>query len=76
MTENLAKPSPKNEKGQLPVDVRRSKTSLLKFPIIAEVERVLGCYLGFIVWERSPEWPKAMSFLAGSGGLPPVPVIF
>ena len=38
-----AKPSPKNEKGQLPVDVRRSKTSLLKFPNITQT---LGC-LGY-----------------------------
>ena len=44
--------------------------------IIAEVEGVSGCYLGFIVWGRSPEWPKAMSFLAGSGGMPPAPEIF
>ena len=28
-------------------------------------------YLGFIVWERSPEWPKATSFLGWSGGIPP-----
>ena len=27
-------------------------------------------YLGFIVWGRSPEWPKAMSFLARSRGMP------
>ena len=25
-----------------------------------------GFYLGFIVWGRSPEWPKATSFLGGS----------
>ena len=30
-----------------------------------------GYYLGFIVWGRSPEWPKATSFLGGSGGMPP-----
>ena len=30
-----------------------------------------GFYLGFIVWGRSPEWPKATSFLAGSGGMTP-----
>ena len=28
-------------------------------------------YLGFIVWGRSPGWPKATSFLGGSGGMPP-----
>ena len=28
-------------------------------------------YLGFIVWERGPEWPKATSFLGWSGGIPP-----
>ena len=28
-------------------------------------------YLGFIVWERSPEWPKATNFLGWSGGIPP-----
>ena len=28
-------------------------------------------YLGFIVWERSPEWPKATSFLGWSGSIPP-----
>ena len=26
-----------------------------------------GFYLGFIVWGRSPEWPKATCFLGGSG---------
>ena len=30
-----------------------------------------GFYLGFIVWGRSPEWPKATSFLGWSGGIPP-----
>ena len=30
-----------------------------------------GFYLGFVVWERSPEWPTAMSFLRGSGGMLP-----
>ena len=30
-----------------------------------------GFYLGFIVWGWSPEWPKAMSFLGGAGGLLP-----
>ena len=30
-----------------------------------------GFYLGFIFWGRSPEWPKATSFLGGSGGKPP-----
>ena len=30
-----------------------------------------GFYLGFIVWGRSPEWPKATSFLGGSGGTLP-----
>ena len=30
-----------------------------------------GFYLGFIVWRRSPEWPKAMSFPGGSGGACP-----
>ena len=28
-------------------------------------------YLGFIVSGRSTKWPKAMSFPAGSGGMPP-----
>ena len=28
-----------------------------------------GFYLGFIVWGRSPEWPKATNFLGGSGGM-------
>ena len=32
---------------------------------------IYGLYLGFIVWERSPEWPKATSFLGWSGGIPP-----
>ena len=27
--------------------------------------------LGFIVWGRRPEWPKATSLKAGSGGMPP-----
>ena len=26
-----------------------------------------GFYLGFIVWGRSPEWPKTTCFLGGSG---------
>ena len=30
-----------------------------------------GFYLGFVVWGRSPEWPNATSFLAGSGGMSP-----
>ena len=30
-----------------------------------------GLYLGFIVWRRSPKWPKAMSFPGGSGACPP-----
>ena len=30
-----------------------------------------GFYLGFIVWGRGPEWPKATSFLGGSGGMLP-----
>ena len=30
-----------------------------------------GFYLGFIVWGRSSEWPKATIFLGGSGGKPP-----
>ena len=30
-----------------------------------------GFYLGFTVWERRREWPKAMSFLGGSKGMPP-----
>ena len=30
-----------------------------------------GFYLGFIVWGRSPEWPKTTSFPGGSGGMPP-----
>ena len=25
-----------------------------------------GFYLGFIIWGRSPEWPKATSLLKGS----------
>ena len=28
-------------------------------------------YLRFIVWRRRAEYPKAMSFLVGSGGVPP-----
>ena len=28
-----------------------------------------GFYLGFIIWGRGPEWPKATSFLGGSGGM-------
>ena len=31
-----------------------------------------GFYLGFIVWGRSPEWPKAPSFLGGSFPHPPM----
>ena len=27
--------------------------------------------LGFIVWGRRPEWPKATTLKAGSGGMPP-----
>ena len=34
-----------------------------------------GFYLGFIVWGRSPEWPKTTSFPGGSGGYAP-PEIF
>ena len=30
-----------------------------------------GFYLGFIVWGRSPEWPKATYFLGGSGACLP-----
>ena len=30
-----------------------------------------GFYLGFIVWGRSPEWPKVTSFLGGVGGMLP-----
>ena len=39
-----AKPPSKNEKRPLPVDVRRSKTSLLKLPIMAAV--TLACVAG------------------------------
>ena len=31
-----------------------------------------GFYLGFIVWGRSSEWPKATSFLGGSFPHPPM----
>ena len=34
-------------------------------------EPLSGFYLRFIVWERSPEWPKALSFLGGSEGMLP-----
>ena len=30
-----------------------------------------GFYLGFIVWGRSPEWPKTTSFPGGPGVCPP-----
>jgi len=30
-----------------------------------------GFYLGFIVWGRTLEWPKATSYLGGSGGMLP-----
>ena len=30
-----------------------------------------GFYLGFIIWGRSPEWPKATSLLKGSPPPPP-----
>ena len=30
-----------------------------------------GFYLGFIIWQRSPEWPKVMSSPGGSGGMAP-----
>ena len=30
-----------------------------------------GFYLGFTVWGRSPDWPKAKSFLGGCGGMSP-----
>ena len=42
-----AKPSSKNEKGPLPVDVRRSKTSLLKLPINVRLTVTL-------FWYKSP----------------------
>ena len=32
---------------------------------------VAGFYLGFIIWRRNPEWPKATSFLGGSRGMLP-----
>ena len=34
-------------------------------------DHLAGFCLGFIVWGRSPEWPKATSFLWGSGGMLP-----
>ena len=34
-----------------------------------------GFYLGFIVWGRSPEWPKATSFLGGSFPHPPMETV-
>ena len=34
LSENVGKTLTKNEKNSLPVDVRRLKTSLLKFPIV------------------------------------------
>ena len=33
--------------------------------------RKAGFYLGFIIWGRSPEWPKATSLLEGSAAPPP-----
>ena len=38
---------------------------------IRAVKRTPGFYLEFIVWGRSPEWPKATRFLGESGGMPP-----
>ena len=49
----------------------------LNLPIIDSVSErcnfhnLTGFYLGFIFWGRSLEWPKATSFLGGSGGKPP-----
>ena len=39
--------------------------------VMTVVLAINGCshsYLAFIVWGRSPEWPKATSLLGGSGG--------
>ena len=35
----------KREKGSLPVDVRRSKTSLLKLPIVARIKRFIRLHI-------------------------------
>ena len=32
---------------------------------------IIGFYLGFIVWGRSSEGPKATNFQGGAGGMPP-----
>ena len=49
-TNFLASRQIKRDKASLPVDVRRSKTSLLKFPIIGRGD--LGC-LGFRTFDSS-----------------------
>jgi len=40
------------------------------FLVLHIIHGTTGFFLEFIVWGRSPEWPKATSFLGGSGGMP------
>ena len=59
-------------------DNRVPPPSLLLYFILLFVSPSLsftGLYPGFIVWGRSPEWPKATSFLRWSRGMP-LPKIF
>ena len=68
----------RKEKFRLNMDNRVPPPSLLLYFILLFVSPSLsftGFYLGFIVWGRSPEWPKATSFLGWSRGMP-LPKIF
>ena len=63
----------REEKFRLNVDNRVPPSSLLYFILlfVSPSLSFTGFYLGFIVWGRSPEWPKATSFLGWSRGMPP-----
>ena len=69
----------------LPVQISYHTLTKVKFPTPGKAfcvkfrtplaQKIIKClagfYLGFIFWGRSPEWPKAPSFLRGSGDMPP-----
>ena len=48
------------------------KVVMKKINSLITIHQLLHClYLGFIIWGRSPEWPKATSFLGWSGNMLP-----
>ena len=57
---------------ELKILPNRSKTAFEENRATVYREYVIQkFYLGFIVLGRRPEWPKATSFLGGSGGMIP-----